>query len=83
MIIGIIGAMASEVEHILKSLDNKQEHNIFGIKIYEGKIGIHTIIVSQSGVGKVNSAINTTLLINNFHPDSLKLISNPLDQRNF
>ena len=69
MIIGIIAAMESEIKHIINSLENKKEHIINGVSIYEGMIGPHTAIVSQSGVGKVNSAVNTALLINSFNPD--------------
>lgn len=69
MIIGIIAAMKPEIENIIKSLENKIEHNISNVTIYEGKIAKHKVYVSLSGIGKVNSAINTTLLINTFKPD--------------
>ena len=69
MIIGIIAAMEPEIKHIINSLENKKEHNLNGITVYEGMIGSHRVIVSQSGVGKVNSAVNTALLINSFNPD--------------
>ena len=69
MIIGIIAAMDPEINHIINSLNNKIEHNVKGINIYEGTIGSHRVVVSLSGIGKVNSAINTTLLINLFNPD--------------
>ena len=69
MKIGIIAAMESEAKYIINSLKNKKEHNICGVEIFEGNIANHEVIVSRSGIGKVNSTINTTLLINNFHPD--------------
>lgn len=69
MVIGIVAAMESEIKHIITSLNNSIKHTINGIDIYEGKIGNHKVVVSLSGVGKVNSAINTTLLINTFNPD--------------
>ena len=69
MKIGIIAAMESEIKYIIDSLNNKKVHTICGIEIHEGNIGIHHVIVSKSGIGKVNSAINTTILINNFHPE--------------
>ena len=69
MKIGIIAAMEPEINFIIESLENKQTHNICGVEIFEGSIGNNHIVVSKSGIGKVNSAINTTLLINNFHPD--------------
>ena len=69
MTIGVIAAMEPEIKHIINSLENKKEHNLNGITVYEGMIGSHRVIVSQSGIGKVNSAVNTALLINSFNPD--------------
>ena len=69
MLIGIIAAMEPEINHIINSLNNRVEHNVNGVKIYEGTISSHKVVVSLSGIGKVNSAINTTLLINSFNPD--------------
>ena len=34
-----------------------------------GRIGGHEIIALQCGIGKVNSAVGTVELINNYHPD--------------
>lgn len=69
MVIGIIAAMNSEIKNIISVLENKKEHSICNIDIHEGMIGNHKVIVSLSGIGKVNSAINTTILINNFKPE--------------
>ena len=69
MIIGIIAAMEPEIQFTISALKDKKEHLISNITFYEGTIGSHTVVVSLSGIGKVNSAINTTLLINNFKPD--------------
>ena len=69
MIIGIIAAMEPEIQFTISALEDKKEHLISNITFYEGTIGNHKVVVSLSGIGKVNSAINTTLLINNFNPD--------------
>ena len=69
MIIGIIAAMEPEITNTISALTNRKEHLINNVTFYEGEIGNHKVVVSQSGIGKVNSAINTTLLINNFNPD--------------
>lgn len=69
MIIGIIAAMEPEIQFTISALEHKKEHLISNITFYEGTIGNHKVVVSLSGIGKVNSAINTTLLINNFKPD--------------
>ena len=69
MIIGIIAAMEPEITNTISALTNRKEHLINNVTFYEGEIGNHKVVVSQSGIGKVNSTINTTLLINNFNPD--------------
>ena len=69
MIIGIIAAMEPEIQFTISALEDKKEHLISNITFYEGTIGNHKVIVSLSGIGKVISAINTTLLINNFKQD--------------
>ncbi len=69
MIIGIIAAMEPEIKHTIASLENKKTNIINNVTFHEGFINNHKVIVSLSGIGKVNSAINTTLLINNYSPD--------------
>lgn len=69
MKIGIIAAMEPEIVNIIGSLENKHTHNINNVIIHEGTINNHTLYVSLSGIGKVNSAINTSILINSFKPE--------------
>lgn len=67
MKIGIISAMLIEVEYILKHISFKEIHlkkNTFFSATYEG---IELILVS-TGVGKVNAATYTQILIENFSP---------------
>lgn len=69
MIVGIISAMQNEFELIINSLENKKIKTICNVDFHIGTINNHTIIGVISGIGKVNSAITTTLLINNFSPE--------------
>lgn len=69
MVIGIIAAMQPEIKHTIDALEDRKAHSICNVTFYEGFINKHKVIVSLSGIGKVNSAINTTLLINNFKPE--------------
>ena len=69
MIIGIIGAMESEMDNLIAGLSNKKTHTIFSQSFYEATLNNHQIIATTCGIGKVNSAISTTLLINHYHPD--------------
>ncbi|MCG7656749.1 5'-methylthioadenosine/adenosylhomocysteine nucleosidase [Wielerella bovis] len=68
--IGIIGAMEAEVVTLKNSLSSLKTQN-FGksFTFYTGKYEGKDIVLCQSGIGKVNAAIATTLLIEHFSPD--------------
>lgn len=69
MNIGIIGAMAEEVKMLSLALEDADSFEIGGIDFFTGKIKGHEVILSESGIGKVNAAITTALLIDRFKPD--------------
>jgi len=69
MKIGIIAAMEQEVETLVKHLTNKHEKLIANQKFYEGVINKKEVALVQSGIGKVNASIATTLLIELFEVD--------------
>ena len=68
--IAIIGAMEAEVAHLKTRLGSLKTHS-FGkaATIYTGTLHGKDIVLCQSGIGKVNAAIATTLLIERFNPD--------------
>lgn len=55
--------MQEEMQEIRKIMDNIQEKSIHGLVIYEGEINGLKLILTQSGVGKVNAARTTQILI--------------------
>lgn len=67
--IGIICAMQTEMDILLNALGEGKKVKLFGITFYEGKIEDKDVVLSLCGVGKVNAAIGTTLLINEFNCD--------------
>ncbi|MBS9779067.1 MAG: 5'-methylthioadenosine/adenosylhomocysteine nucleosidase [Moraxellaceae bacterium] len=69
--IGIIGAMPQEVELLIANLDNKQVTKIANFNLYHGVINNVPVVVMQSGIGKVNATIATTLLIEKFNPKAI------------
>lgn len=69
--IAIIGAMEEEVAEILKQMDSYQEKKISQINFYEGNMVGKDVVVMQSGVGKVLSALSTTVLFEHFKIDSV------------
>ncbi|MCK6257853.1 5'-methylthioadenosine/S-adenosylhomocysteine nucleosidase [Fictibacillus sp. KIGAM418] len=71
MKIGIIGAMEEEVIILRDKLSQRQDKILAGCEFYTGKIDGLDIILLKSGIGKVNAAIGTTLMIEMFQPDCL------------
>ncbi len=67
--IGIIGAMDEEVELLKASLQNREDHEIAGYLLFTGKLHDKDIVLLKSGIGKVNAAIGTTILLQMFKPD--------------
>ncbi|MBQ4834677.1 5'-methylthioadenosine/S-adenosylhomocysteine nucleosidase [Pseudoalteromonas sp. MMG010] len=69
MNVGIIGAMEPEVKILRAAMQNTQTLTKAGFTFYTGELAGNTVTLVQSGIGKVASAIATTLLIDNFNPD--------------
>ncbi|AYC29698.1 5'-methylthioadenosine/S-adenosylhomocysteine nucleosidase [Paenisporosarcina cavernae] len=69
MKIAVIGAMEQEVELLRHAIEQPTEKTIanceFTSGYYEGK----EVILLKSGIGKVNAAMSTTLLLHEFQPD--------------
>lgn len=64
--IGIIGAMDSEVSELKNSLENSEITELFGLSFCKGKLFEKDVVVVKSGIGKVNSALCAQLLVTNF-----------------
>lgn len=69
MRIGIIVAMAKELELLLPLLQDSEESRMGGFVFYRGNMGKHDVMVMQCGIGKVNAAMGALTLINAFLPD--------------
>ncbi|QQK75695.1 5'-methylthioadenosine/S-adenosylhomocysteine nucleosidase [Salicibibacter cibarius] len=66
---GIIGAMEEEVEILATQMKHATTTEKGGCVFYEGQLNGHEVVLMQSGIGKVNAAIGTTLLIDTYNPD--------------
>ena len=69
MKVGIIGAMEEEVNLLRNELTERKDTEIASYHFYEGYLGNMQVVILKSGIGKVNAAIGTTLLIDKFKPD--------------
>lgn len=67
--IGIIGAMEEEVAAIKEYMNIIDTKTILDCTFYQGTIENKEIVLLQGGVGKVNAAICTTLLLTNYKID--------------
>ncbi|MGV3244092.1 5'-methylthioadenosine/adenosylhomocysteine nucleosidase [Staphylococcus sp. 11261D007BR] len=66
--IGIIGAMEEEVEILKDAMDNLKELNTAHTVFYTGQLADKDVVLIKSGIGKVNVAISTALLIHDYAP---------------
>lgn len=69
MKIGIIVAMDKELSLLLPLLNNASQKDINGFTLHCGNISTAEIVAMKCGIGKVNAAMGTMTLIDNFVPD--------------
>ena len=69
--IGIIGAMAMEIETIAGQMEEKQTQTLAGMAFTTGKLAGVPCVVVQCGAGKVNAAMCAQALILMFHPEKI------------
>lgn len=68
MKIGIIVAMGKEMDLLLPLVEDRSEITINDSVFHTGTIGDHDIVAVKCGIGKVNAAVGTLTMIENFHP---------------
>lgn len=69
MKIAVIGAMEQEVEALRGALQNPQVTTIANSEYTTGTYAGKEVVLLKSGIGKVNAAMSTTILLNDFKPD--------------
>lgn len=69
--VGIIGAMEEEVALFKQELEQSEEIHKAGIRFHVGWLGKHEVVICRCGVGKVNAAVCTQILIDDFHIGSV------------
>jgi len=69
--IGIIGAMHEEIIELKDMILNLKEEKILDITFFKGTLEGKEIVLVEGGIGKVNSSVCTTLLIDRFKVDQL------------
>ncbi len=69
MKIGIIGAMDEELEILLREMQLDRAEVKANMNFKSGKLHNKDVVVVRSGIGKVNAAICTQILIDDFNVD--------------
>ncbi|MBO0994021.1 5'-methylthioadenosine/S-adenosylhomocysteine nucleosidase [Bacillus sp. SD088] len=69
MIISIIGAMEEEVSILRKQMVDIKTEIVANCEFTVGKIEDKQVILLKSGIGKVNAAMSTSILLERFKPD--------------
>ena len=64
--LGIIGAMAEEVEQLKAEMKETKVVSLAGMDFYKGKIQDRDVVVVRSGIGKVNGAVCVQILVDRF-----------------
>ncbi len=67
----IIGAMPEETSLIKSNIKNKTNVKYLGINFTKGSLKARNVVVVTGGIGKVNAAMVTTLLIEHFKPSEV------------
>lgn len=69
MKIAIIGAMEEEVTLLREKITNKTQETIAGCEYTTGVLEGVEVVLLRSGIGKVNAALSTAVLLERFKPD--------------
>lgn len=71
MKIGIIAAMPEELAYLIQELEQGQKVQILGNAYHTGKIGSVEVVLVESGIGKVMSAMSVAVLADRFQVDAV------------
>ncbi len=66
---GIITAMDEEILLLREAITGEEMFKMGGFEFYKGQIEGVSVVILKCGIGKVNSAVGTALMINEFHPE--------------
>lgn len=69
MKVAIIGAMEEEVKILRDKIEGKRVEEIAGCEFTFGKMDGVEVVLLRSGIGKVNAAMSTTILLEKYAPD--------------
>ncbi|MGM9923692.1 MAG: 5'-methylthioadenosine/S-adenosylhomocysteine nucleosidase [Bacillus sp. (in: firmicutes)] len=71
MKIAIIGAMEEEVQILRNKMEDVQQEVIAGCEFNVGTLDGVDVVLLKSGIGKVNAAMSTTILLEKYQPTAV------------
>ncbi|WP_242222810.1 5'-methylthioadenosine/S-adenosylhomocysteine nucleosidase [Bacillus cereus group sp. BfR-BA-01380] len=71
MRIAVIGAMEEEVRILRDKLEQAETETVAGCEFTKGTLAGHEVILLKSGIGKVNAAMSTTILLERYQPEKI------------
>lgn len=69
--IGIIAAMPQELALLLEALEERQDELVLGRTYHTGRLADQDVVLVQSGIGKVMSAMSVAILADHFGATAL------------
>ncbi len=66
--VAIIGAMDQEIEQLKSALVSRTHETIAGFDFYTGRLDGTEVVLLKSGIGKVNAAIGSAILLYHYEP---------------
>jgi adenosylhomocysteine nucleosidase len=64
----LLGALDAEIQPIVAALAGREAVPVLGLPCVAGRLAGRSVVVAATGVGKVNAAMTTALLIERFSP---------------
>lgn len=71
MKIGILAAMTVEYDRLAALLEDRRQTAFEPFRYLEGRLGEHTLVLTQCGIGKVNAAMGAAELLRSFPLDAV------------
>jgi adenosylhomocysteine nucleosidase len=68
---GILGAFEQEIAILEDKLAERQEKRIEGMEFVSGRLNGKKVVVAWTGIGSINAAMTTTLLIEHYRPSEV------------
>lgn len=66
--IALLSALDAEAQPVLAVVTDREAVTVLGLPCVAGKLGGRRVVVAATGVGKVNAAMTTALLVERFSP---------------